>query len=422
MPSIEKPNDEQSILLGEGLAPLPKKLLDSHASGKVMFLVGAGVSQNSGLVDFKRLVLEVYRTFDRKIYDILTKNNLEMNKIKEKIFLGLGNSQQAAKQKAEINRFIKEDYDVVLGMIKEREENEASGYGTPSYYPESLITELLSKKKPHNIHKSLIQLARRGIDKKTGHYRTAIATTNFDLLLEDAAKELGTELESYSLGEIPTPEHPDHGDFSGIFHIHGKLNGENPKRINKLILTDCDFGEWYLRKKIIPDFIYDVARNYSWVLVGYRANDPPMRYLLNAIANDKHRYKDIEPRYVFLASNVASAEDIADWESRDITPIVYQLNIKSKQQHDVLINTLKRWADLSPANSGNIIDQEIKRIMTRPLKNVTKSDKDIIEYFVLNEKKQHLTALDGIEIDLTWLDIIQGIQENGSVTDNENVQ
>ena len=415
-------DDDKLMLLGEGLAPLPKKLLDDHANGRVMFLVGAGVSRNSKLAEFKGLVLQVYKTFDSKIYDILKNNDLDNKETKEKIFSKLGDTKQAARQKAEINRFIKEDYDVVLGMIKEREKNTTKEPESRSDYLETTILPLLSNKEPHDIHKSLIKLARRGTNKKTNSYPTAITTTNFDLLLEEAAQKLGTKLESYSLGEIPTPEHPDHDDFSGIFHIHGKLNPEKPHRINKLILTDRDFGEWYLRKKIIPDFIYDVARNYSWVLVGYSANDPPMRYLLNAIANDKHRHKEIEPRYVFLASDKASAEERADWESRDITPIVYEVNNELDREHGVLIDTLKRWSDLSPANDDNIIDQEIERIKRSPVKNVTQSDKNIIEYFIFNEKIKRLTVLDKIEIDLSWLDIIPWIQESGSVKDNENVQ
>ena len=53
-----------------------------------------------------------------------------------------------------------------------------------------------------------------------------------------------------------------------------------------LVLTDQDFGEFYLRRRVVPDFIYDAARLYHLVLVGYSASDAPMRYLLNAEATD----------------------------------------------------------------------------------------------------------------------------------------
>ena len=40
-------------------------------------------------------------------------------------------------------------------------------------------------------------------------------------------------------------------------------------------------------RRVVPDLIYDAARLFNLVLVGYSANDPPMRYLLNAVAADE---------------------------------------------------------------------------------------------------------------------------------------
>ncbi len=72
-------------------------------------------------------------------------------------------------------------------------------------------------------------------------------------------------------------------EFNGVLHIHGALD-RNPERTSDLIISDQDFGEFYLRRRIVPDLIYDAARLYNLVLVGYRANDPPMKYLLDAVA------------------------------------------------------------------------------------------------------------------------------------------
>lgn len=33
-----------------------------------------------------------------------------------------------------------------------------------------------------------------------------------------------------------------------------------PKRYSELVLSDQDFGEFYLRRRGIPDFIYDAER------------------------------------------------------------------------------------------------------------------------------------------------------------------
>ena len=55
----------------------------------------------------------------------------------------------------------------------------------------------------------------------------------------------------------------------------------NPSRYSDLNLTDQDFWEFYLRRRLIPDLIYAAARLLHLTLVAYRADDPPMRYLLH---------------------------------------------------------------------------------------------------------------------------------------------
>ena len=81
---------------------------------------------------------------------------------------------------------------------------------------------------------------------------TTIMTTNFDLLLEAAAKRLRVPVETYALGSIPRPTRRK--EFAGVFHIHGALS-RNPARFSDLVLTDQDFGEFYLRRRVVPDLM-----------------------------------------------------------------------------------------------------------------------------------------------------------------------
>ena len=99
------------------------------------------------------------------------------------------------------------------------------------------------------MHRALMRLADRG-------GAVTIVTTNFDLLLEMAGKRLRSPVETYSLGSIPRPT--KRTDFAGVLHIHGVLN-TNPHRVSELVLSDQDFGEFYLRRRVVPDFIYDTA-------------------------------------------------------------------------------------------------------------------------------------------------------------------
>ena len=107
---------------------------------------------------------------------------------------------------------------------------------------------------------------------------------------------------------------------------------KSPERASELVLSDQDFGEFYLRRRVVPDFIYDAARLYHLVLVGYSANDPPMRYLLNAVAADGKRFDDLKERFTFFGTSTPDPVALADWNGRGITPIHYD----SANGHDNL--------------------------------------------------------------------------------------
>ena len=278
------PSNERDIFLRSDLAKIPERLLLAHARGQVLFIAGAGVSQPSGLPNFRGLVCQVYKQLDRDVYEIISCDE----GIKSYREDGVKISDQ---QKAEVKKFIAEDYDVVLGLLERRMDDQSQRM---SRVRQAVAKELhLLDIKPAPIHRALMRLADRG-------GAVTMVTTNFDLLLEDAAKRIGLPVQSYALGGIPRPAL--NMEFNGVMHIHGALD-RNPVRTSDLILTDHDFGEFYLRRRIISDFIYDAARLFHLVLVGYSANDTPMKYLFNAIAADGLRFTDIKERFIFVATN-----------------------------------------------------------------------------------------------------------------------
>jgi hypothetical protein len=136
-----------------------------------------------------------------------------------------------------VKRFIVGDYDVVLGMLERRLDDQTRG---DSRVRREVANRLHGgASKPAPIHRSLMRLADRG-------GATTIVTTNFDLLLEIAAKRLRSPVETYSLGSIPRPTRQT--EFAGVLHIHGALDS-NPLRFSELVLSDQDFGEFYLRRR-----------------------------------------------------------------------------------------------------------------------------------------------------------------------------
>lgn len=250
---------ERVISFGAGLAAIPERLLLTHARGEVLFIAGAGISQPANLPDFRGLVIKIYAQLDAVVHGVISAIPRDACN-QWSVDLSSLTNQQAA----EVKRFIGGDYDVVLGMLERRIDGQSHG---KSRVRQVVASELRTPGvHPAPIHKALMRLADRG-DAVT------IVTTNFELLLEDAANRARSTVQTYALGGIPRPGRSD--DFAGVLHIHGALD-RDPARTSDLIVSDRDFGEFYLRRRVVPDFIYDAARLFHLVLVGYSANDPPM--------------------------------------------------------------------------------------------------------------------------------------------------
>lgn len=382
--------EDRVIQLGPGLSAIPERLLLAHSRGEVLFICGAGISRPAGLPDFRQLVLDVYATLDASTHNVLSG-----------LPPGACNNWQADctdltdGQTAEVRRFILGDYDVVLGMLERRLDDQTRG---DSRVRQTVARILRSgAERPAAIHKSLMVLADRGGAK-------TIVTTNFDRLLQTAAQRLRSPVETYSLGSIPRPSRQS--EFSGVLHIHGALD-KNPARTSELVLSDQDFGEFYLRRRIVPDFIYDAARLYHLVLVGYSANDPPMRYLLNAVAADGKRFDDLKERFTFFGTTSPDAVALADWDGRGITPIHYD----STNGHDALRANLERWAALSAINGKKeIVDTELRRIVKIPRAAAKESDRDLFDHFFRRSNASERVRLSALASDakaeIAWLDAV----------------
>ena len=387
---MEADIEGRDLVLGAGLPPIPERLLLAHAHGEVLFICGAGVSKPAGLPIFRKLVLNVYRELDAAVHEVI--------KCPPR---GACNQQQADSsgltepQAAEVKRFAAGEYDVALGMLERRLDDWTRG---DSSVRQCVATLLRAKEnKPAAIHRTLMRLADRG-------GAVTIVTTNFDLLLEAAGRRPRTPVETYSLGSIPRPTRRN--EFAGVLHIHGALDTK-PGRFSELVLSDQDFGEYYLRRRVVPDFIYDAARLFHLVLVGYSANDPPMRYLLNAVAADGSRFDDLKERFTFHGAKCLDPVALEDWSARGITPIHYD----SRNHHAALSETLERWAELSAINGkAKVVDKEIQRIVKAPRAAASDADRDLFDHLLrrgnANERIRLSALASDARADPGWLDAI----------------
>ena len=409
----------RTVSLAADLPSIPEPLLLAHARGDVLFLCGAGVSRQAGLPDFRQLVRGVYKSLDPSVYEILPESRGDRRHSPD-----LDCSRLDARQKAEVNRFLAGEFDVVLGMLERRldrksrkdstvrttvvrllrESGQERNSTTPASHetaPNPDATPGPQLPYPAPIHRALIRLANRGA-------ATTIMTTNFDLALEDAARRLRVPAQTYALGSIPRPTRRT--DFSGVLHVHGALT-RSTSRHSDLILTDQDFGEFYLRRRIVPDLIYDAARLFNLVLVGYSADDPPMRYLLNALAADETRFDDLKDRYVFVSTRDDGTVTLQDWRSRGMIPIAYDA---SDGSHSALLHTLERWAALSAINGRQrVVDREIKRIVKTRRADAPEADLTLFDHLfrrINPAERVHLAEVATAALaEPAWLDAIMTV-------------
>lgn len=379
---------ERLITLAGGLPPIPERLLLAHAQGQVLFIAGAGVSMPAGLPSFRNLVVDVYERLDGAVF-----RAIKDTKPRERADTAGLNYRQIA----EVRRFDQLDYDVVLGMLERRVDNVPSRRSRVR----AAIADVLRNpvRTPAPIHKALMRLADRGAG-------PTIITTNFDSLLQESLPPKRRP-QAYSLGEIPRPSRRD--DFQGVMHLHGRL-ADDFSRFSEFVVTDQDFGEFYMQRRGIPDFIYDAARLFHLVLVGYSADDPPMRYLLNAVAADVNRFDDLKERFTFVGLDKPDPVVLEDWRGRGIEPIYYD----AANNHRLLLNVLERWADLSAINGDpKRVDAEIRRIVRTPRPSATESDRDLFDHFFRRsnsaERARFASIASRARADLSWIDAIAAI-------------
>ena len=375
-------------MLGQGLAPIPERLLLAHARGEVLFIAGAGVSRSAGLPDFRDLVVKVYEELDPAVHSVISDDGQDPPELN-------------AGQKAEVKRFQRGEYDVVLGMLERRIE---AGHENAQSRVREEIGKILRPDglKPAPIHRNLMRLADRGV-------AVAIITTNFDLLFEDAARKMRSPVQTYSLGGIPRPRPTSNPEFNGVLHIHGALD-RNPEKTSDLIISDRDFGEFYLRRRVVPDLIYDAVRLYHLVLVGYSANDSPMRYLLNSVAADAERFSDLKERFIFVGMSEDDPVELEDWRARGITPIRYDVE---DNDHSQLQGTLAQWVKFSKINENRHVDSVLKKIVRGKRSEAREEDRDLFDHFIRrsdpNERIRLSELVSKHKADFGWLDAISDV-------------
>ncbi|MCB5411867.1 SIR2 family protein [Pseudogemmobacter faecipullorum] len=280
---------------------IPDDLLIARDAGDVIFFCGAGVSRHrAGLPDFLKLggdVIDLLGAGEESLARKLFRRIKELDPIDgvggliatDRIFSLLEREFEQRDVRNAVARAIKPPGDPDLSA-----------------------------------HRTLIDLS-RGRD---GTVR--LVTTNFDLLFEAAAPTI-------DCSGPPDLPNPRGAGFSGIVHLHGRVNAEySGPGDEEFIVSSADFGRAYLSDGWATHFMQSLLTRFQIVFVGYGADDPPIQYLLEALnlhAGNRSRLFAFQPG--------SNTDDAALWEHRGVRAIPFD----NSQGYDPLWDSLAAWAE-----------------------------------------------------------------------------
>ena len=281
---------------------VPDDLLVARDAGDVIFFCGAGVSQHEAkLPNFEKLGHAVIKNLGSAAESPARK--LLEKAIETGWMAGVGGLVAI---------------DRVFGLLeKEFEVNEVRAAVVKALRPEPGYGL--------GAHRILIDLAssRSGV--------TRIVTTNFDVLFEECDSSLRPS------GPPHLPDPRSDRDFREIVHLHGRVDAKYERpHDDEFVISSADFGRAYLSEGWATRFIQSLLTRFQIVFVGYKADDPPVQYLLEALnlqAGTRAR--------LFAFQQGESGEAAALWEHRGVQAIAFD----SSNGFEPLWDTLAAWAE-----------------------------------------------------------------------------
>lgn len=305
-------------------ADIPDRLIALQEKGEVVFLCGAGISQRYGLPSFYTLTTQVYAKLGESW----------LGHPAEEDAMGL-DANGSPKGPAALDR-------ALFALSKRlRGADTKSRIRAERLLTEAIESELQAPNDKFVAHADVWSLSR------DPEMRGRVVTTNFDTLFERAIAGVS----SRSGADLPPPLGTD---FTGILHLHGRIADEAlglPR--TPLVLNSAEFGEAYLRSGWAARYVYDLARATTIVVLGYGADDPPMRYILEVLTADRERYPDIREIFAFVPSapeKVARERTTAIWEAKGATAVLY--DSATPKDHDQLYRSIRRWAEFASDPTG----------------------------------------------------------------------
>ncbi len=286
---------------------IPDELLLALDEGKVMFFCGAGVS----------LAKAKLPNFSELTQTVLTQLGVSKSDPARKIFRSISKIDKQTGTTGLIS------FDRVFSELEKDFSREAI---------EPIVAKALKRPNPLNFtaHRILLDLSTT----KSG--QTRLVTTNFDRLFEQYRKK--NKLKKLRIWQ--RPQFPDLNQiegFEGLVYLHGMVNDKYNNSENGFVISSSSFGDAYLNEGSATRFFKDVIAKYTIVFVGYSAEDPPVRYFLEALGEGKKNDKDYESNKIYTFHSGTPQDASEKWNAKNVIPIACN-------DHDVLWDTLDAWA------------------------------------------------------------------------------
>ena len=295
---------------------IPDILLEERDAGHVVFLCGAGVSIPAGLPGFVELTQHVIEQLDPP----------PGSEIRQALAAVLDETAVPGWRRPALDELFQ-----LLHQVYRRD------------HIGRIVWERLRSIEPDCTQKHDI-VARISA---TAHGQPQIVTTNFDRLFELALAPGKPSI-------YEPPMYPDlrHGvPATGITYLHGRLAG-TASATHDYILSSADLGRAYLAEGWATAFVRQLLQHYTVVLLGYRAEDPPLKYLLQGLRSAGRQTGD-HHLFAFAFDEGDSDAIRANWSDRGVQVIPYG------DSHEALWETLGAWADRAdnPASwRGDVVD------------------------------------------------------------------
>jgi hypothetical protein len=272
-----------------GALDIPTALLDAQRQGSLVIFAGAGVSipPPSSLPSFLELATLIAQ--------------------------GLAGSPTP---KAPLDRF--------LGELAKK--------GVPVKHRAKDFLDVKTSK-PSALHKALLRLFKRSDDVR-------VVTTNFDLHFSTAAfDQFASEPE-----EFHAPALPLGSDARGIIYLHGALS----KELDRIVITDEDFGKAYLTQGWATRFLKELFETYTVLFVGYSHEDPVMNYIA----------RGLPPSAVGKRFIITENADAEHWKFLGIESITHDDHAKALVALEELAQHCNQQLDEHDARIRSIVSAE----------------------------------------------------------------